>query len=177
MDLWQELFGVVGWWALPLIVASWAFREWWEVRKHRDQAKMTRLAEVRAAKIQGFYGKLRRTEDLLNDLYYLYMPIGIDPPQVDPKAAVQQMRDLEKTAKEQEIYFSAELSAAMKGMCQALSDATHALERREILIQTGGRGTQEESEVEKKAFEILKDTVPEIRGKLEEEFRHLLGSK
>ena len=176
MDLWQELFGTIGWWVLPFMVAVWAFREWWEARKHRDQEKMTRLAEARAERIQAFYSMLRRTQGLLTDLSYVYRPVGVDPPEVDLHAAIQQMRELESTAKEQQIYFSEDLSATIQNLCEALSEAVRALENREILIQSHGHGTEEQDEVEQEAFRILQTVVPELMDTLDREFRHLLGS-
>jgi hypothetical protein len=176
MDIWTELFGTIGWWVLPLMALVWAFREWWERQKNRDQVRFSQLAEMRAQEIQEFYRKLTETEGLLKDWYYLHMPIGIDPPHVDPREVIRRVRDLEETAKRQRLLFGTETRELIDSMCREISEVSRTLEWREMTRGGQSAFSDEEVEREEKALLTLTGTIPNIRERLDQEFRHLLGT-
>lgn len=158
------------------MVLVWASREWWEIRKSRDQAKFSQLVETRAAQIQEFYRKLTETEGLLEDWYYKYMPVGIDPPDVDPAEVVRRVRDLEETAKRQRLLFRAETRELIDSLCEELSGVSRTLEWREMTRGEQVDVSEEDIEREHEALLRLTGTIPDIRERLEREFQHLLGT-
>ncbi len=131
MDVWQELFGRIGWWIVPLMIVTWVVRELWDVRKGVSQARLTHLAEQRAESIQAFYQALVRTQQQHEDLYYRYMPVGIAPARVEPREAVEEMRRLQEMSEAQRLFFEPKLCALIDGMCARLAEVTQALEHRD----------------------------------------------
>ena len=134
-----------------------------------------RLADAQAAIVQKFYADLRTTEKHLNDLYYVHMPIGYDPPEVDIVDVIRKTRELTLSAEKHSIYFSAEMSQKLLTVCNELAAATRSLEHRERLIELDMRGSDEEWEAEQIAFGILNDSIPPLMDELEHAFREILG--
>ena len=176
MDIWKELFGKIGLWVIPLMILAWMARELFQYRLKRDEISFSAIVEKRASEIQHLYSKLVEGEKLLNDLYYLYMPVGIAPPQVDPVKVIQSIRALRDLAAEQRILYPPEICSLIDSMCDRLANVASMLEMREIFIKSGGGGSeQEQQEMERDAITKLKDEIPIIRDKLESKFRNLLG--
>ena len=138
-------------------------------------APNARLADAQATFIQAFYAELRSVEKQLNNLYYLHMPIGMDPPEVDIIELIRRTRELELSAEKHSIYFSAETSNKIQSVCAQLSTATRDLEYRETMIEQGMGDSEEAWEAGVRALDILNDSVPPLLSELDKEFRSILG--
>ncbi|MHC4556172.1 MAG: hypothetical protein ACYTFW_04540 [Planctomycetota bacterium] len=176
MNIWERLFGKLGLWVIPLMILAWVAQQAFQHRLEEDQIKLTTLTEKRAGEIQNLYSNLTEAEKLMNDLYYLYKPIGIDPPQIDPVEAVRRIRELNDLAAKQRIFYPKDIQSLIDSMCSGLLKVAHRLEEREMLLRKGERGSEREAELEQQAWEELKIKIPQIRKELESGFRHLLGA-
>ncbi|MCB0644666.1 MAG: hypothetical protein KDC44_23640 [Phaeodactylibacter sp.] len=177
MDIWKELFGTIGWWVLPLMAITWAIREWWGLKKHEKEERKSELVKLQFEKIKAYRAKLITVEELLHDLYYIDKPIGIDPPQVDIRKVLAEMRALKNLARELEVYFSSSFKEKSTTMVRALEGAVQALEHRQVILDSGGRGSEEEENSERRAFELLQETVPIVREAFDKEIRNIIGTK
>ena len=121
MDIWEKLFGAIGFWVIPLIILTWVGREIVQYRLKNKQTKISATLELRAGEIQSLHRHLRKTESLLTDLYYLYMPVGMDPPKVDPVNVLRRVRELKSLAETQRIFYSNEIVGLIDSMCNSLS--------------------------------------------------------
>ena len=175
MDVWELLFGQIGLWVIPLMSIAWIAREFYQNHQKRNEIKFSALVEQRAEKIQMLHGRLVEAEQLLTDLYYHYMPIGIDPPEVDVVKVIRSIREVRDLAREQQILYPREIATIINQVCNGFTQVAVRLEMRELLITEGKRGSSEESDIEQEAFLELKENIPLLREELEDNFRNLLG--
>ena len=177
MDIWQELFGKIGLWVIPLMIIAWLVRELFRYRLKVDEMKFSEILKNRTGEIVSLYNKLLEGEELLTNLYYLHMPIGINPPNVDPAEVIQNVRELRYLAAKQRILLPIELCKLIDKMCDSLAFVASRLEMREQFMESGSVGpiADPEEDLEKEALKKLKGEIPKIRAQLEVEFRDLLG--
>lgn len=175
--IWDELLGRLGLWVIPLMVLTWLARGYFERHWKRDEASFSALVEQRAAKIQQLHGSLVKTDRLLTDLYYLHMPIGLDPPAADPVEASRTVRALRDLASEQRPFYPLDTVKLIDSICSSLERAASCLENREWMLRYGGSGSDEgASQMGQEAFSVLKHEIPKLRDSLESEFRHILAA-
>ncbi len=175
--IWDELLRRLGLWVIPLMVLTWLARGYLERHWKRDEAKLSALAEQRAAKIQLLYGSLVKTERLLTDLYYLHMPVGPNPPAVDLAEASTAVRALRDLATEQRPFYPPGTAKLIDSICESLERTTTCLQSREWTFQYGGGGSDgDAARVEQEAFTTLKYEIPRLKESLESEFRHILAA-
>ncbi len=111
-----------------------------------------------------------------NNLYYKYMPIGLDPPDVDEIEVIRRMRNLQLLFSKSRIYLDDQTCNAVQSVCEHLNSAVSSLEQRRIFLDPDtGDQPDINGDLEMTAFEEIKNHVPEAKAVLEGEFRRLLG--
>ena len=141
------------------------------------KVRFSKLHEEQARAIRDLYGAIAEIEDDINNLYYKYMPIGLDPPDIDEIEVIRRMRNLQLLFSKSRIYLDDQTCDAVRRVCDHLSSAVASLEQRRMFLDPDtGDQTNLNGDIEMSAFEEIKDHVPEAKAVLEGEFRRLLGS-
>lgn len=143
----------------------------------RFRVRFTKLHERQAEVVEKLYSAIVELEDDATDLYYKYMPVGLDPPEVDEVEVIRRMRDLQREFKKSRIYLDEDVCDALQKVCDHLESGLRALERRRMAFNAGAGGSDEDvQEMEMRAFEEIRAAVPQAKSRLEAQFRKLLGA-
>jgi hypothetical protein len=177
-DLLQLLavFGVTGL-AVGAVVA-YLLRQYFEHRlsriRERDRVAFSRLHEMRAEALAELYAAIVRAEQDLRDWVYMSMPVGIDPPQVEPRLVLRRIRRLQLRATRAKIVLPAGSYAAVEKVVERIAQVSRVLERRDMPV-AGGPDAQWEAHTA--ALEGLDRDVAAARHELERAFREVLEGK
>lgn len=169
MDVWGELFGTIGLWVIPLMILAW------EVFLYIIRKKESTTFEKTVDAVKSIYDELPIIEQLSKDLYYTHMPIGFNPPVIDPYNVSNRVKHFRNLASTSKVFLSTEISNNLDSICIILDRITNNLGMREIAIQSGETNPMLE-EMEKEAFELLNDKLPSLSSQLEKTFKELLGT-
>lgn len=174
MEIWEELFGRIGLWVIPLMVLAWISREIFQynIKKKLFKVSTTFTKTVDATK--QILDELPKLEKLLNDLYYTPMPVGFNPPRVDAYDASNKVKEFCTMASGAQIFFPQEISDNLDTICNTLEKVSNNLGLRQEAMQSGDIGPMEE-DCEKNALDLLSSTLPELSGQLESTLKVLLG--
>ena len=82
--------------------------------------RFSKLHEEQARAIRDLYGAIADVEEDANNLYYKYMPVGLDPPDVDEIEVIRRMRHLQLLFSKSRIYLDEETTDAVRRVCDHL---------------------------------------------------------
>jgi hypothetical protein len=137
----------------------------------RFKIQFSKLHEMRATAISELYSVLVDVETSLRNWIYKDMPVGVDPPKVDLPTTIKQVRDLRLLERRSRILLTSDTCELIDGILTEVESVERALENREIIPD------EEESwKYHEDAMSRLLNTIPEIKIKLEGEFREVLGA-
>lgn len=143
----------------------------------RFRIRFTKLHEQQADVIQKLYSAVVELEEDATNLYYKYMPVGLDPPEVDETQVIRRMRDLQSEVRKSRIYLDDDTCRALENVSERLSSGLAALEQRRIAFNSGASGSDDGvSDLEIAAFKEIRGAVPDAKNRLEAQFRRLLGT-
>ena len=141
------------------------------------KVRFSRLHEEQARAIRDLYGSIVEVEEDVVNLYYKYMPIGLNPPYVDEVEVIKRMRNLQLMFIKSRIYLDDKTTAAVSRVCNHLSAAVSSLEQRRMFLDSDPDGQSGvNDDLEMAAFQEIKEQVPEAKEVLEKEFKRLLGN-
>ena len=179
---WNELlqlvavFGVTG--LTVGAVVAYLLRQYVEHRlsriRERDRVAFSRLHEMRAEALADLYAAIVRAEQDLRDWVYMNMPVGIDPPHVDPHVVLRRIRRLQLRANRAKIVLPGGSYAAVDKVVERIAQVSRVLERRDMPV-SGGPDAQWEAHTA--ALEGLDRDVATARHELELAFREVLEGK
>jgi hypothetical protein len=143
----------------------------------RFKIQFSKLHQDQAVAIRELFELIVDMEEDVNNLYYKYMPIGLNPPTVDEIEVINRMCKLDSLYRKSRIYLDQKTNQAVGDLCSHLSTGISYLEQRKMLMDSDpeGQSTQNEN-VEMEAFQEIKENVPKAKEVLEQEFKRLLGN-
>jgi hypothetical protein len=139
---------------------------------HKQETRFTKLHEERARAIQALHEQIVDVEEVLFDLLYKWRPIGLFPPQVDPKDAANKVRELRRLSEKSAIYFRQDGYAVIDELCSTFETTWRNMEQ---AIMVASDPEREAPSFDEQAVEGVHITSREVRAKLQEEFRIILG--
>lgn len=139
---------------------------------HRQETRFTKLHEERARAIRALHEQIVDVEEILFDLLYKWRPIGLFPPQVDTKDVANKVRDLRRLSEKSAIYFKKDRYAVIDELCSTFESTWRNMEQ---AIMMAPDPEKEAPSFDEQAWEGVHINSREVRAKLQEEFRTILG--
>ena len=173
MDIWEELFGRIGLWVIPLMILAWIAREIFQYNIKKKLFKFSTTFTNTVGAVKQILDELPKLEKVLNDLYYTPMPVGFNPPQVDAYDASNKVKEFCAMASGVQIFFPQEISDNLDTICKTLEKISNNLGLRQEAMRGGGIGPMEE-DCERDALDLLSSTLPELSSQLESTLKVLL---
>lgn len=144
----------------------------YERATHRHDTRFTKLHEERARAIRALHEKIVDVEEVLFDLLYKWRPVGLYPPDVKPEDAANMVRELRRLSEKSAIYFNKERYAVIEELCSTFESTWGNMEQ---AIMMAPDPESEPPRFDEPAWEGVHIYSREVRAKLQDEFRTVLG--
>ena len=140
---------------------------------HKQETRFARLHEERARAIRALHELIVDVERALFDLLYKWRPIGLFPPEVEPKDVANKVRELRRLSDKSAIYFSKDRYALIEALCRTFESTWSNMEQ--AIMMTPDR-EKEAPGFDEQAWEGVHIHSRKVRAELQEEFRNILGA-
>jgi hypothetical protein len=172
--LWQFLNSPVGLllcgFVLTTVVGKF-LATWYQSASKKQEIRFVQLHQDRLKAIRELHFRTVDVETALFDLLYKWRPIGLYPPEVDPKIVDHDVREFRKISEKYKIYFNLEICGLIDSLCKTFESTWRNMEG---AIQNAHGQAPEFDEDAHKGVHI---SSHELREKLRKEFRKILGVK
>lgn len=141
-----------------------------------NQIKFSKLHQERAAIIKEFYSKLAITEKSMNSYMAPFQPAGDPPMKEKSEVAAKDANDFLEYYRQNEIVFNNDTCAIIEKLNASFVKAWNEFNKYQRKMNSGGFVSEEE--INKSLapyYNVLKKEIPELKGKLKEDFRKTLG--
>lgn len=161
--------GLLLWGFVLTTVVGTFLATWYQSGRKKQEIRFAQLHQDRLKAIRDLHFRTVDVETSLFNLLYKWRPVGLFPPDVDPKMVDQDITEFRKISEKYKIYFNLQTRELIDSLCEIFEATWRNMQ---TAIQ---RANEQAPDFDEEAHKGVHMRSQELREKLREEFRKILG--